>query len=282
MKKMGKYLCMLLAVALLLALCACGTSGEKGYANELEKIKGTGVLTVSMSPDFAPMEFVDSSKSGQEQYVGFDVTLAKYLADYFGVELEIVPMSFDACSTAVSSGTVNMSISGFSWKQDREDNFELSDTYHASDNEEAQVLLIRAADAEKYKDASDFDGLSVGAQNSSLQQALVSEQLPNANLEIFGDIGVGVLELQQGNVEAIAVAEGNAKQLMINNKDLVICDWQFFVSEKYKDNLILIAKGQTELVEEVNKALAEAKAADLYSGWYEEAVALGEALGAVD
>ena len=96
MKKMGKYLCMLLAVALLLALCACGASGEKGYANELEKIKGTGVLTVSMSPDFAPMEFVDSSKSGQEQYVGFDVTLAKYLADYFGVELEIVPMSFDA------------------------------------------------------------------------------------------------------------------------------------------------------------------------------------------
>ena len=86
-----------------------------------------------------------------------------------------------------------MSISGFSWKQDREDNFELSDTYHASDNEEAQVLLIRAADAEKYTDASDFDGLAVGAQNSSLQQALVSEQLPNANLEIFGDIGVGVL-----------------------------------------------------------------------------------------
>ena len=69
---------------------------------------------------------------------------------------------------------------------------------------------------------------------------------------------------------------------MINNKDLVICDWQFFVSEKYKDYLILIAKGQTELVEEVNKALAQAKAADLYSGWYEEAVALGEALGAVD
>lgn len=279
---MKKILCLLLALCMVLALTACGSSASSAEQSELEKIKSTGVLTVSMSPDFAPMEFVDSSKSGQEQYVGFDVTLAQYLADYFGVELEIVPMSFDTCSTAVSSHTVNMSISGFSWKQDREDNFELSDTYHASDNEDAQVLLIRAEDAEKFTSAGDFNGVSVGAQNSSLQQALVNEQLPDANLEVFGDIGVGVLELQQGNVDAIAVAEGNAKQLLLNNKGLVICDWQFYVSEKYKDNLILIAKGETELLAEVNKALAQAKADDLYTGWYEEAVALGEALGALD
>ena len=40
-----------------------------------------GSLTVAISPDFAPMEFVDVSKSGQDQYVGFDVTLAKYIAE---------------------------------------------------------------------------------------------------------------------------------------------------------------------------------------------------------
>ena len=34
----------------------------------------------TLSPDFSPMEFVDSSKTGQDQYVGFDVTLAKYIA----------------------------------------------------------------------------------------------------------------------------------------------------------------------------------------------------------
>ena len=47
------------------------------------------------------MEFVDTSKSGQEQYVGFDVTLANYIADELGMTLEIKPMSFDACQTAV-------------------------------------------------------------------------------------------------------------------------------------------------------------------------------------
>ena len=57
--------------------------------NEPEKINADGVLTVALSPDFSPMEFVDSSKSGQDQYVGFDVSLAKYLAEELGVRIAI-------------------------------------------------------------------------------------------------------------------------------------------------------------------------------------------------
>ena len=281
MKKVSKYLCMLLALAMLFALSACG-SKEKTYANELEKIKGTGVLTVSMSPDFAPMEFTDPSKSGQEQYVGFDVSLAQYLADYFGVKLEIVPMAFEACSTAVSSGTVNMSISGYSWKEDRAENFELSDPYFAGDNETEQALLIRVEDADKYKDAADFAGVPVGAQNASLQQTLVEEQLPDSKLQIFGDIGVGVMELQQGNLEAIAVAKGNGKQIIANNPDLMLCEWEFEVAAEYENNVVMIAKGQTELLAAVNEALAKAYADGLYGPWYDEAVELGYALGAIE
>lgn len=55
-------------------------NGEATPTNALDQIKADGVLTVALSPDFSPMEFVDSSKIGQDQYVGFDVTLAKYIA----------------------------------------------------------------------------------------------------------------------------------------------------------------------------------------------------------
>ena len=54
-----------------------------------------------MSPDFPPMEFVDTAKKGQDQYVGFDVILANYLAKELGMNVEIKPMSFDACLIAV-------------------------------------------------------------------------------------------------------------------------------------------------------------------------------------
>ena len=76
---MKKILALALALCMIFALCACG-SGGKNFST-LKEIQKAGVLTVATSPDFAPMEFVDSTKSGQDQYVGFDITLAQFIAD---------------------------------------------------------------------------------------------------------------------------------------------------------------------------------------------------------
>lgn len=280
MKKMKKLVCMLLAVLTVFALCACGSSNSDKSA--LQEIKDSGVLTVALSPDFSPMEFVDSSKSGQEQYVGFDVMLAQFIAEELGVKLEIQAMSFDACQTAVSTASVPMSISGFSWTEDRAENFELSDYYYAGENETEQVLLIRKADADKYKSAEDFDGVDVGAQNASLQMMMVTEQLPNAKAYTIGDIGVGVLELQSGNIEALAVAAGNAEMIIESNPDLVVCEWEFDVKAEYEANVVLITKGETELLEAVNAALQKAYDAGYYGEWYDAAVELAKSENATE
>ena len=278
MKKMKKIICLLLAALTVFALCACGSSEKSA----LDEIKESGVLTVALSPDFSPMEFVDSSKTGQEQYVGFDVMLAQFIADELGVKLEIQAMSFDACQTAVSTASVPMSISGFSWTEERAENFELSDYYYAGENETEQVLLIRKDDADKYKSAEDFDGVDVGAQNASLQMMMVTEQLPNAKPYTIGDIGVGVLELQSGNIEALAVAAGNAEMIVDSNPDLMVCEWEFDVKAEYEANVVLITKGETELLEAVNAALQKAYDAGYYGGWYEEAVELAKSENATE
>ena len=278
MKKMKKMICLLLAALTVFALCACGSSDKSA----LKEIKDSGVLTVALSPDFAPMEFVDSSKTGQEQYVGFDVMLAQYIADELGVKLEIQAMSFDACQTAVSTGSVPMSISGYSWTEERAENFELSDYYYAGENETEQVLLIRKDDADKYTSAEDFAGVDVGAQNASLQMMMVTEQLPDAKPYTIGDIGVGVLELQSGNIEALAVAAGNAEMIIDSNPDLVVCEWEFDVKAEYEANVVLITKGETELLEAVNAALQKAYDEGYYGGWYEEAVALAKSENATE
>ncbi len=281
---MKKMLALLLAAMMILSLAACGGNAKKtaAPANALEKIKADGVLTVATSPDFSPMEFVDSSKTGQDQYVGFDVTLAKYIAQELGVKLEIQAMSFDACQTAVYTGTVPISISGYSWTEERAKNYELSDYYYAGDNETEQVLLVRKADASKYTKAEDFNGKDVGAQNASLQMQLVTSQLPDAKAVTIGDIGVGVLELQSGNIEALAVAMGNGKQIIANNQDLVICDWQFAVDEAYEANVIMIQKGETQLLEAVNAALKKAYDGGMYGPWYDEALALAASESATE
>ena len=251
MKTLKNVFCLALAVVMLASLSVAAFAD-----NEVDAIKKAGVLTVALSPDFSPMEFVDSTKTGQEAYVGFDVTLAKNIAAYLGVDLEIQAMSFDACQTAVAMDAVDMSISGYSWTEARAENFELSDYYYAGENETEQVILIRVADAEKYTKAEDFNGVDVGAQNASLQQLLVESQLPEANMKTIGELGVGVMELQSGNIDALAVAIGNGKQIIANNPDLMICDWQFEVDEAYEANVIMMHKGDTALLEVVNEALA--------------------------
>ncbi len=272
---MKKILCMLLALAMIVALSAAAFADD-----EVDAIKKTGVLTVALSPDFSPMEFVDSSKEGQDAYVGFDVSLAKYLAEYFGVELQIQAMSFDACQTAVAMNAVDMSISGYSATPTRAENFELSDPYYTEDETTGQVLLVKADEIDNFITAESFSGLDVGAQNASLQMDLLTSQLPDAKPYPIGELGVGVMELQSGNISALCAAEANALQIIANNPDLAIAPWQFeFLDE---GNVILIHKGNTALLEAVNEALANAYENKLYGGWYEEALILAESESAIN
>ncbi|MBR6519212.1 MAG: transporter substrate-binding domain-containing protein [Oscillospiraceae bacterium] len=267
---MKKLIALALTLALTLSMVACGGSEPKADEPAVETLK------VAISPDFAPMEFVDLSKTGQDQYVGFDVSLAKYIAAEMGKELEICPMSFDACQVAVSTGKVDMSISGFSYTPERAENYNLSDYYYAGDNETEQTVIALKENAAKFTSAESFAGVKVGAQTASLQEALVNDQLVpmGAELVIFSDINTGVLQLKKGDFEAIAVATGNGDAIAANNPEVVVTDFTFEVDEAAENNLILLQKGADELTEQVNAILAKAYDAGLYGEWYAEAEAL--------
>ena len=297
-KPFVKILSLALAAITLFVLCACGTAASSPAAvpvsdaapteasaasnGVLDEIKASGELHITLSPDFAPMEFIDSSKDGQEQYVGLDVFLAKYIADYIGVKLVIEPMSFDACQTAVYTASVPMSVSGYVWTEERAESYEISDYYYDGDNKIEPVILIRTADAEKYTSSEDFNGVDIGAQNASLQMQLVISQLPDANPVAVGDVGTGVLELQNGSIEALAVAKGNAEIIMDANPDLVLCPWEFTITEETEAFVILITKGETALLNVVNEALAKAYSEGMYGAWHDEAVALAKVVNGTE
>ena len=260
---MKKAIILLLAAVLLLSVVGCKKAEDKK-------------LTIAISPDFAPMEFVDTSTTGQDQYVGFDVTLANYLAQELGMELELKPMSFDACQTAVQLGSVDMSISGFSWTAEREENYLLSDYYIAGENETQQSVITVKAKEGTVTEAAGFAGWKVGAQAASLQEKLVQEALLPAGAEMvtYKSIDDAVLALQTGKIDALAVAHGNGEAIISNNPDIAFTGYDFEVDPKYENNVILLNKNSTELLKKVNAALAKALAANLYDGWYEDAKAL--------
>lgn len=257
---MKKMIAMLLALTLLASLFAgCSSTGSKD------------VLKVAISPDFAPMEFVIYNDKGEAEYAGFDVMLAEYIAEELGMELMLMPMDFFACQTAVSAGTVDMSISGFSWTEERAENYNLSDYYYAGDNETEQVLITTKENSGKFTTVESMAGLKVGAQAASLQEGLCKEQLPDNELVVYTDINTGVLQLKKGDFDVMAVATGNAEAIIAANPDLALAGFKFEVTEEESNNLILLKKGNDELTAKVNEILAKALAAGKYGVWYEEA-----------
>ncbi|MBR2707460.1 MAG: transporter substrate-binding domain-containing protein [Mogibacterium sp.] len=302
MKKKTLVLLLTLTMIFTFALGACGKSGgdepaenagtetetvssdetnAAAYNKILDELNSQASssdeeIVVAMSPDFAPMEFVDLSRNGDEQYVGYDVLLAKYIANHLDKKLVIKPMSFDAVMTAVQTGNADMGISGFSWTAERAENYFITDWYEAGENETEQIIITTKENEGKLKEAANYDGLKVGAQGGSLQELLVKEQLPGAECVLMTDLNDLCTALLTGKIDALAVAQGNGESFIsANDGKLVDTEFKFEIDEKYKNNVVLINKDNTELGEQVNGIIAQQKKDDVADSWYEAAQMLG-------
>ena len=285
---MKKVVVMLITVLMMLSLVACGKKSdeepvvaddgnetvETGY-----KLVSDGILTVSMSTDFAPMEFVDLTKTGQEKYVGSDVELAKFIADYLGLELLIKPMDFDTCQASVANCIVDCSISGYSYTAQRAASYLLSEDYF-SEGDSGQVALIAKENVEVYKDLASLNqaGVEVAAQNGALQQEIVEEQLPNATLKAIDDLNAAYDNLSAGTYAAVVVASSVAETLVASYPEKYAIVPEAFDDSKYTGYHVLIALGNDELKDAINEAIA-AVPEDQYKTWQDEGQALFLSLG---
>lgn len=272
MKKMKKLFCAALAAAMLMAtMSGCGSS-----QNRLEKILESGKLVLATSPDFAPLEFEDLS-SGEAQYVGSDIELAKYIAEKLGVELEISAMDFSAVQAAIPSGQADIAISGFARTEERAQNLELSTPFNITEDG-GQTVLVAKGQGANYTTAEDFSGLQIGAQNGSLQYNLVSSQLPE-DVEIVpvGSLNDGVLMLETGKIDALASDLSNAELLLESHDGIETTDFMFEYSSE--GNVAAVKKGETELIEAVNEIIDEVNELGLYDQWKDEATELAKSLG---
>jgi len=278
MKTTKRVLLLALALAMLFTLAACGAKPAAAPANRLEKILADGKLTVAVSPDFAPLEFIDPDKQGQEQYAGAEMQMARYIAEKLGVTLEIQTMEFDACQTAVAGGLVDLSLSGYSFTPDRAENMELSDFYNLNDVDEfTQGVMVLAGQESIFNTAESFDGKKVAAQNASLQQTLTTTYLPGASLELVVTVQDGVNLLLTGRVDAVAMEVGAGAIYMGNNAGLAMADFVFDFSDT--GTVLAAPKGETALIEKMNEIIAEINEQGLFTQWMDEAIARALELG---
>ncbi|NMA06841.1 MAG: transporter substrate-binding domain-containing protein [Ruminococcaceae bacterium] len=275
MKKILTYL--VIAVLTMSLLAGCGKKEVKEPANRLEKILADGVIVMATSPDFAPSEFIDDSKEGQDMYVGVDIDFAKYIAENLGVELKIEAMDFSALQTAVSLGQVDMVLAGLAWKEERAEAMELSDFYNVTSEDNGQGILVKTDEVANYQKAEDFSGKTIAVQASSLQLSLLENQLPDAKVELVTNINDGVMMLIAGKVDGVGVAGTNGKTISGNYPEVEMSG--FLYEYESEGTVVGMPKGETELCAKINEIIAKAAAEDLFTKWTEEATILANEIG---
>lgn len=277
---MKKILVLLVLVLSFVCLTGCGNGSAGGNgAVEIEGLIEQGKLYVGTSTDYAPYEFIDLTKEGDEKYVGSDIELAKAIAEEYGLELVIKVMSFDTVLAALDSNKIDVAISGFTYEEKRAASYLFSNSYF-DEGEGDQILVFNKDKADTFKSLEDLNkaDVKVGAQNGSLQQALVEAQLPNANLVSFEDINNAFTALNAGQYDAIAIAATAAESLLTANvnKDLVMSEFKFDVDDSCL--YVIMKKGNDALKEKVD-VVCDKAANGLYDTWIKNAQALYEQLG---
>lgn len=277
----------MLVLALVLSLAACGTTEQKPaetkpaegtptettVKNKLESVKESGKLIVGTSADYPPYEF-HALIDGKDTIVGFDIEFAKAIGEALGVEVEIQDMDFTAVLTGVETGLIDVGIAAINPDPVRDETMDFSDIYFKS----TYTVLINKNSVEDYKSLEDLNGKMIGAQLGTVQEEMANSQIQDAQVVALAKITDLVLQLKTGLIDAIVVEVPVADSYAKQNDDIVtVPEIDFSDSGMEGGSVVVAANGETELLAEINKVIAELQAQGKFEEWYTEAVELADA-----
>ena len=275
---MTKIFALVLALAMILSCAACG-GNSKGKDDLLEEIKAQGYIELCTEPYFAPFEFVDPSKTGDDQYVGVDIEIAKYIAEKIGVELRIVPLDFTAVLAGIADGKYDMAISAIAYSPSRADAMRLSNVYKA--NTGGYGFLTRTEDVGKYNSVEDLKDAVVITQSGSVQEALYNQNVKACKeFKLVANMTDGYLAVAEGKADVCICSTESAQLYAEANGGLAIPDFRFEVDPNMNGTVVAMPlKDSESLLEVVNEAIAELNAQGKIDQWNEEYTAYAAQLG---
>ncbi len=260
---MKKFLALMLALMMALSLVACGNDAppadDGADAPDDAVVENTyntltpGVLTVATSPDFAPYEFYVVDENGEYQLAGFDMALAQYIADYLGLQLEVIPMDFDGTLAELAAKKVDLSLAGYSPDPARMDKMDFSDIYY----EGGQSFVTVKDKADMFASLADTNKaeLTIGAQNGSIQMDLANENSPEADIVPHAKVTDIIAALISGQIDGAYIETVVAETYAVNYPELaVVLD----VPYEAEGSAVGVSKGNTALLDGVNAAIAAA------------------------
>ena len=241
-----------IAAASVMAVTALASCGAKTADNGTQTAGGK--LVMGTNAAFPPFEFVTTNGLVGE-FDGIDVAIANKIAEENGMTLEISDMEFDGLISAVSTGKVDMAVAGMTVTEERKQNVDFSDTYY-----KATQVIVTGADNTDITKAEDLkNGKKVGVVLGYTGDLIVTDDLQIDDTNITrANRGIDIVQdVKNGKLDAVVIDSATGKALAEANGLKVVEDAEAFETEEYA---IAVKKGNTELLEKINKVLADMKA----------------------
>ena len=258
----SKILIVLIAVVVIIAVIGVIIFSVQGEENN----ENTFVL--GMDDSFPPMGF----RNENNELVGFDVDLAREVCNKLGMELKVQTISWAAKEQELDSGNIDCIWNGFGYTEERNEAMTLSEPYI----KDASIFFVRS-DSE-YTSQEDLKGKKIGVQSGSVQERRLNDDEFGQEIdEIIGytDYLTALMDLETGNVDAVYMTRITGNYVMNSqNKDFRTFDAEG-IGEESKGMVIAFKKGNTELKDKVENAIAELKAEgkvdEIAEKWFGEA-----------
>ena len=212
-----------------------------------------GKLTMVTSPDFAPYEFYALDENGNPTLAGFDIALGQYIADYLGLELEIIPMDFDGTISELAAGKADIGMAGYSPDPDRENAMDFSIVYYTG----GQSFVCHADNAANFTSLEDANKaeFQIGAQIGSIQADLAKTHTPDADIVELSKVTDIIQEVLSGKLHGAFIETVVAETYAKNYPNLTVV---LPVPYDAEGSVVGVKNGNAPLLAAVNLAIQAA------------------------
>ena len=247
--------CTVLAVACFVVLTATGSRAEKKK-----------VLRVGMECATAPYNWSQSTPEGgavkiagtNEYAYGYDVIIAKMLADALGMDLEIYKIEWDGIPPAVVTGKIDAAVAAMSITAKRKQSVDFTVPYYYA---HVVGLVRKNSPQANAKCLADLSGAKATTQLNTLWYDLI-DQIPGVDkLPALDTIPAAIVSLQAGKCDLLVVDIPTAHAAEVANSDLMMLTFPegkgFKTTPEDVDLGVAVQKGNTELRDAMNVVLSK-------------------------
>lgn len=264
MKK--KLILFVAAMMTALVLAACGSDDADTSSSSEDGEASGDVLKVGMEAGYPPFNWTQQDDSngavkidGSSEYAGgYDVEIAKKVAEGLGKELVIVKMAWDGLVPALQSGVVDAIIAGMSPTEERKESIDFTENYYTSDF----VIVVKKGSAfENAKTLADFEGAKITSQLGTTNYEVI-KQIPNVQLQTaMEDFSAMRVAVQSGVIDGYVAERPEAVSATAANENFVYVELEegFETDPAQTAVAIGVRKGYdlTEKMSEIIKGISE-------------------------